>query len=158
MNPRSARNLIGVHPDLVKVVTRAEELLPVLHPTAGFTVIEGVRTLETQKKYFAAGKSNTMKSRHLTGHAVDLMATVAGAPGWEEPLYFRLAAAMGMAARELNTAVEWGGCWRSVLSFPPTQDGAKDAWNAYVAGKRKLKQDAFTDGPHFQLPWDLYPA
>jgi peptidoglycan LD-endopeptidase CwlK len=64
---RSLDRLIGVHPDLVRVVQTAISIAK-----SDFMVIEGIRTLEKQREYFQAGKSLTMKSRHLTGHAVDL--------------------------------------------------------------------------------------
>ena len=71
LGPRSVARLKGVHPDLVKVVERAIQLTPV-----DFTVLEGLRSLERQKALVAAGASQTLKSRHLDGHAVDLGAWV----------------------------------------------------------------------------------
>lgn len=124
LGSRSRSRLEGVHPDLVKVVERAIEISEV-----DFTVLEGVRTLARQKKLVAAGASKTMRSRHLTGHAVDLGAWVGGTVRWDWPLYHKIAAAMKQAARELNQPIEWGGDWRS-----------------------------FKDGPHWQLPWKDYPA
>ena len=115
--------LRGVHPDLVKVVERAIQIT-----TVDFTVLEGVRSLERQKALFEAGSSQTMKSRHLTGHAVDLGAWVDNQLDWSWPLYHRIAGAMKLAAKELDTPIEWGGDWKS-----------------------------FKDGPHFQLPWKEYP-
>jgi peptidoglycan L-alanyl-D-glutamate endopeptidase CwlK len=114
----------GVHPDLVKVVMRAIEISEV-----DFTVLEGVRLLARQKQLVAQGASKTMKSRHLTGHAVDLGAWVGGRVAWDWPLYYKIAKAMKQAAAELNQPIEWGGDWRT-----------------------------FKDGPHWQLPWKGYPA
>jgi uncharacterized protein YcbK (DUF882 family) len=65
---RSENNLKGVNPDLVKVIRRALEITPV-----DFIVIEGLRTQARQKEMVATGKSQTMNSRHLTGHAVDII-------------------------------------------------------------------------------------
>ncbi|WP_423140165.1 M15 family metallopeptidase, partial [Providencia alcalifaciens] len=65
---RSENNLKGVNPDLVKVIRRTLEITPV-----DFIVIEGLRTQERQKQLFAEKKSQTMHSRHLTGHAVDII-------------------------------------------------------------------------------------
>lgn len=119
----SLSRLQGVHPDLVKVVHRAIELTEI-----DFTVTEGLRDVERQKKLLAAGASKTMRSRHLTGHAVDLAALVDGRIRWDWPLYDKLAKAMKSAAAELGIPIEWGGDWKS-----------------------------FRDGPHFQLPWKQYP-
>ena len=76
LGPRSKARLQGVNPDLVKVVERAIKLSEV-----DFTVIEGLRTLERQHKLVDSGASQTLKSRHLTGHAVDLAA-------WVDDLFF----------------------------------------------------------------------
>lgn len=123
LSQRSLDALQGVHPDLVKVVRLAIKKTPV-----DFVVIEGLRTAAKQKKLVASGASQTMNSRHLTGHAVDLGAWVAGEVNWSWPLYYKLADAMKSSATELSIPIEWGGDWRT-----------------------------FKDGPHFQLPWSKYP-
>jgi len=120
---KSKFRLRGVHPDLVKVVSRAIELTPV-----DFTVLEGLRSTIRQVELFKSGASKTMKSRHLTGHAVDLGALVSGSVRWDWPLYYKLAEAMKTASLELLIPLEWGGDW-----------------------------ETFKDGPHFQLPWKEYP-
>jgi len=120
---RSRARLEGVHPDLVKVVERA-----IVLTTVDFTVLEGLRTLERQAQLVKSGASQTMNSRHLTGHAVDLGAWVTNQVRWDWPLYHKIAKAMKAAAQELEIAIEWGGDWQS-----------------------------FPDGPHFQLPWKDYP-
>ncbi len=127
LNDRSKKKLEGVHPDLVKVVAHAIELAT----TAGlyFIVTEGLRDPERQKQLVAAGASTTMRSRHLSGHAVDLGAVVGGEVRWDWPLYHRLGALVKQAAQDVQVTIEWGGDWT-----------------------------AFKDGPHFQLPWGLYPA
>ena len=123
LNTRSLKNLEGVHEDLILVVHRAAEITNI-----DFIVTEGLRTLEKQKKLFEKGASKTMKSRHLTGHAIDLAAVIDGEVRWEFPLYDQLADTMKEAAQIEGVAIEWGGSW--------------------------LK---FRDGPHFQLPWSKYP-
>jgi peptidoglycan L-alanyl-D-glutamate endopeptidase CwlK len=112
-----------VHPDLVKVVNRAIEI-----STVDFAVLEGLRTAERQQQLVKAGASLTLKSRHLTGHAVDLGAIVDGEIRWDWPLYHKIAEAMKDAARELKIAIVWGGDWRM-----------------------------FKDGPHFELDRKVYP-
>ncbi|WP_312781989.1 M15 family metallopeptidase [Brevundimonas sp.] len=110
---RSKRNLEGVHPDLVAVVTRALELSPL-----DFVVTEGLRTVTRQKQLFAAGASRTMNSRHLTGHAVDVAALVDGQVRWDWPLYAQVAAAFKQAALEKRVALIWGGDWTSLRDGP----------------------------------------
>lgn len=121
---KSLDRLAGVHPDLVAVVHKALELSLI-----DFTVLEGVRSVARQEQLVKAGASKTMRSRHLTGHAVDLGAYVAGQVRWDWALYDQIAAAMKRASKELNIPIEWGGDWKT-----------------------------FKDGPHFQLPWNKYPT
>lgn len=121
---RSEKALAGVHPDLVKVVRRAWQILDERECRAlSFIVTEGLRTREKQAQLLKAGASRTTNSRHLTGHAVDLAATVNGNVRWDWPLYHDLAAAMKQAAKELGVPIIWGGDWKS-----------------------------FKDGPHYELP------
>jgi peptidoglycan L-alanyl-D-glutamate endopeptidase CwlK len=73
LGQRSLSRLEGVHPDLVRVVKRAAAISDL-----DFTVLEGLRTLERQRKLRAEGASKTLNSRHLTGHAVDLAPLING--------------------------------------------------------------------------------
>ena len=101
---RSRERLQGVHPDLVRVVELAIQLSDV-----DFTVLEGLRDPLYQRKLVEAGASQTMNSRHLTGHAVDLGAWMDGEVRWDWPLYPRIAAAFRAAAARQGTAIVWGG-------------------------------------------------
>lgn len=112
----SELRLIGVHPDLVKVVR-----LAITRTEVDFSVTEGVRTLERQRQLFAAHATTTMNSRHLTGHAVDLAAYVDGLIRWDWPLYHKIADAMKAAAVELAIPIEWGGDWKSFPDGPHFQ-------------------------------------
>jgi len=69
LSQRSLDRLDGVKPQLVELVKRAIEIT-----TIDFGVIEGLRSEERQKELVAKGASKTMKSKHLDGNAVDLMA------------------------------------------------------------------------------------
>jgi hypothetical protein len=57
-----------------------------------------------------------MNSRHLTGHAVDLVA-LDGEISWQWEDYFRVPATMQAAAREFGVPVRWGGCWGSLFTI-----------------------------------------
>lgn len=106
LNERSLRNLEGVHPDLIRVVKRAAELTPV-----PFVVTEGLRNLERQKKLKAAGKSWTLDSRHLSGHAVDVVD--ADDFGYDMPDMTSMSKAMKESAAELKVPIVWGGDWKT---------------------------------------------
>jgi peptidoglycan L-alanyl-D-glutamate endopeptidase CwlK len=122
LNKKSLDRLSGVHPDLVAVVKLAIELSDI-----DFQVIEGVRSKARQEQLFKAGASQTLNSRHLTGHAVDLAALVNDSIRWDWPLYFKIADAMKKAATQLKIKIVWGGDWRT-----------------------------FKDGPHFELSKEVY--
>ncbi len=123
LGKRSIERLQGVHPDLVRVVERAIEL-----STVDFTVLEGLRSPERQQTLVASGASQTLNSRHITGHAVDLGAWVDNQVDWSWPLYHQIANAMKAAATELGIPIVWGGDWKT-----------------------------FKDGPHFELDRRYYP-
>lgn len=146
----SRRNLVGVHPDLVRVVERAIEIT-----TQDFSVIEGLRSPKRQAELVRSGASRTADSRHLTGHAVDLAAYVGGRLSWDWPLYYQIADAMREAANELRIAVRWGGAWDARLNDLADTEAAVAG---YVARRRAANQKAFIDGPHFELPRATWAA
>jgi len=122
---RSLGNLKGIHPDLRRVMDRALRESPL-----DFIVIEGLRSEERQRQLVTQGASRTMNSRHLTGHAVDLLPIGPnGRAAFDWPLYHRLAPAVKAAAEAEGVKIVWGGDWKS-----------------------------FKDGPHFELDHNVYPA
>lgn len=132
LSSRSLHNLEGVHPKLVEVVHRALEITQ-----QDFTVVEGLRSLETQKAYVAKGVSKTMRSYHLQqkdgyGHAVDLYPYYNGSVQVEAPFsrYKMIADAMLAAAKELGVVVTWGADW--------DRDG-------------DMSDHSFIDSPHYQI-------
>lgn len=131
LSPRSLDRLAGVHPVLERIVKGA-----ILISKTDFTVVEGVRSLEKQREYFNAGKSRTMHSRHLTGHAVDLMpwgdfdGDGSKEGSWVLADFYPLNDAMQKSAAAIGARVEWGG-----TCFGPT----------------------FIDAPHWQIDPTRYP-
>ena len=108
---------------MVKVMQEAIKESPL-----DFSITEGVRSVERQKELFESGKSQTMRSRHISGHAVDIAVLVDGKITWDFSKYQIVADHIKTVAKSLNIPIEWGGDWTS-----------------------------FKDGPHFQLPWSTYP-
>lgn len=139
LGEKSLEKLEGVNTNLIKVVKRAIEI-----STVDFRVIEGVRTKERQAELVKNGASKTMNSRHLTGHAVDIVPVVNGEVSWDFNHYYPLAVAIAKAATELGVKVRWGGAWTVITNKAGTpQDWVK----AYRAGGGK-----FLDGVHFEIP------
>lgn len=127
---RSLKNLMGIHPDLRRVMDRALKDSPI-----DFVVIDGLRTIERQRQLVAAGASKTMKSRHLTGHAVDLVplldldrdGKIETSEMFNVPLMRQLHQHIEAAFNAENVKFEWGGDW---------------GW----------------DFPHYELDRRVYPA
>ncbi|WP_295168674.1 M15 family metallopeptidase [uncultured Brevundimonas sp.] len=113
LSSRSRARLSGVHPALIAVVEVAITRTPV-----GFMITEGLRTAERQAALVKAGASRTTRSRHLTGHAVDVAALVEGQVRWDWPLYGRIAEAFKAAALDLKTPLIWGGDWKTLRDGP----------------------------------------
>lgn len=150
LGEKSLKELNGVHPDLVAVVKRAIELT-----SQDFAVHDGIRTLAEQQRLVQAGASQTLDSRHISGHAVDLVPYINGKLRWEwEPIY-KIADAVRLAAKELGTPIRWGGAWDMTLT--DTDESPEDLVADYSARSRKTGKKAFIDGPHFELPKAKYP-
>ena len=121
---KSLKNLEGVHCDLVEVMHRAIKITKI-----DFAVVEGLRTESRQRQLVEEGFSTTLNSRHLTGHAVDIIPYHNGKASYQHwPAFYTLAEYVKQASRELQIPVDWGGDWKS-----------------------------FPDGPHYQLSWKTYP-
>jgi peptidoglycan L-alanyl-D-glutamate endopeptidase CwlK len=118
MDARSERNLDGVHADLQRVIRAAHQAASARADGLSFIVIEGLRTQKRQAELVAAGASRTMNGRHLTGHAVDIMATVAGRGRWDWPLYATLGALVKAEAVRLGVPLVWGGDWPRLRDGP----------------------------------------
>jgi peptidoglycan LD-endopeptidase CwlK len=120
----SASRLASVHPDLARVARSA-----LATSRVDFMVTEGVRSAERQALLKKQGATRTLKSRHLTGHAIDLAPIVDGRVRWDWPLFRLIADAMKAAAAREGVSIVWGGDWKT-----------------------------FKDGPHFELARSKYPA
>lgn len=131
---KSRDNLYGpvsgvkVRPELVALC-----LATIADSTIDFTIIDGVRSIEEQKINLRKGFSKTMRSRHLTGHAIDFapLKKVMGkdVPDWEDEKSFGIIAALFCKkADEMGIRI--------------------------VSGWRDWKWDL----GHIQLDWRAYPV
>ena len=125
LNERSEQRLLGVHLDLCRVVRAARSASPFR-----FEVSEGLRTKARQAELVNAGKSQTQNSRHLTGHAIDIVIlNTDGSANWSFDRYKSVSDVFKREAARLGIKIIWGGDWKS-----------------------------FKDGPHFELDRAAYPA
>lgn len=147
----SRANLNGVHPKLVQTVERA-----IVLTAQDFTVNEGLRTRERQKRLVAQGFSKTMDSQHIPqadglGHAVDLVPWIQGHPVWDWEGCYKVAMAMDAAATEYGWPqhIRWGGAWSKRLS---DFGGDLASYRKAVADyQREHAGPDFLDGPHYEF-------
>ena len=145
LSQRSLDRLEGVNEDMVRVVKKAINLTKI-----DFGVICGMRTIEEQEALVAKGASQTMKSKHLDGLAVDLMAYVGGRASWELNLYDDIADAMKDAAKQEDVAIRWGAAWH-INDLRTCNMTMEAAMNDYIDTRRREGKRPFIDGPHFEL-------
>jgi peptidoglycan L-alanyl-D-glutamate endopeptidase CwlK len=145
LSQRSLSKLEGVDERLVAVVKYA-----ITETKIDFGVICGLRTIEEQRKLVAKGASQTMRSRHIDGEAVDLMAFVGSRASWELALYHEIAEAMRKGAEAVGVGIVWGCAWH-IPNICSWEGSMEDAMNDYVDLRRSQHRSAFLDGPHFQL-------
>ena len=130
---RSLDNLVGVHPNLVKIMKEAIKDSPV-----DFTITEGLRTTARQKQLYAQGRTTpgirvtqkngvTSKSNHQAkkdgfGHAVDLYPYYNGAVQVSDkeviPKLKLIAVHIKAVAKCLGLKITWGGDWKSPYDPP----------------------------------------
>ena len=148
LSQRSLDRLHGVDDRLVDVVKAAIQITRI-----DFGVVQGLRTIEMQRKLVASGASQTMASKHLDGKAVDLMAYIDGRGSWELNLYDNIADAMAQAANKIGVKVRWGAAWHVDDIGQWHKDGKtmEAAMNAYIDLRRSQGKRPFIDGPHFEL-------
>lgn len=113
LSQKSLDKMQGVDSRLIQVVKRAIEIT-----TVDFKVLEGLRTPERQQELLKQKVTQTLKSKHLGGLAVDLGALKGADVSWDKSLYFEIAKAMKQASKELNIPIRWGGDFKSFFDGP----------------------------------------
>ncbi|MGV8987833.1 MAG: hypothetical protein ACOH2H_16285 [Cypionkella sp.] len=159
LGQRSRSNLVGIHPDLRRIIEGA-----IISSTVDFGVAgKAVRTAQEQNALFKQGRSQldgyNRKSNHQPhadglGHAVDLTPYVGGTfivteKAWD--YYPAVASAMSVSAKALGLAgrLKWGCNWYETMGSYGSD--IADMTAALERYKRDHPGPDFIDGPHFEL-------
>ena len=116
LGKKSLERLAGVKEPLQNVIKTA-----IVDSPYDFSITCGLRTVEEQKVLVATGKSRTMKSKHLTGDAVDIAVFVDGKLTWDLKYYKTVATHIKKVAAKLGIKITWGGDWKSFIDGPHFQ-------------------------------------
>jgi len=146
LSSRSLSRLEGIDDRLFYTVADA-----IKRTNVDFGVIQGLRTLAEQRDLYDSGASKTMKSKHLEGLAVDLMAyTPQGRASWELKMYDDIAEAMKESAQANNVPIRWGAAW-TIPDIRLWGGTMEEAMNSYIDVRRAEGKRPFIDAPHFEL-------
>ena len=146
LSQRILGRLDGVNNKLHSVVTTAIGLTNV-----DFGVTCGLRDLKTQEDLVARGASQSLKSKHLTGDAVDVVAYIDGSRiSWELNLYDDIADAFKEASIREGVGIRWGASWH-IPDLRDWEGTAEEAMMAYIDLRRSQGRRPFIDAPHFEL-------
>ena len=145
LSQRSLGRLDGVKNELHSVVTTAIGLTNI-----DFGVSCGLRTEKEQEDLVARGSSQTMKSKHLTGDAVDVVAYIGSRISWELNLYDDIADAFKEASVREGVGIKWGASWH-IPDLRDWEGTAEEAMNSYIDLRRSQGRRPFIDAPHFEL-------
>ncbi len=141
LSKKSLSILDTVNPPLQEVTQ-----LAIKKSRVDFGVICGVRTMSEQQALVDSGASKTMKSKHLEGNAVDVMAYVGSRGSWEITLYDDIADAFKAAAVELDIGIRWGAAWH-IPDIREWFEPMQAATDNYVDVRRKEGKRPFIDAP-----------
>ena len=140
---RSKARMQGIDPMLYVVTCTALDISKV-----DFGITEGVRSKERQKELFDSGKSQTLKSKHLRGWAVDVAAYVEGKLTWDLSHYVDIANAFRQSSILHDTPIRWGAAWLAPLA---DYESAEYALEDYLETRKSEGRKPFIDGPHFEM-------
>jgi peptidoglycan L-alanyl-D-glutamate endopeptidase CwlK len=147
LSQRSLDRLEGVDE---RMVSLAKYAIGITKVDFGIPHLGGLRTMEQQRQLVDKGASQTMKSKHLEGIAIDTVAYIGSRVSWELNLYDDIANAIQQAAKDLGISVRWGAAWHidSIANFEGTME---NAMNEYIDLRRSQGRRPFIDAPHFEL-------
>jgi peptidoglycan L-alanyl-D-glutamate endopeptidase CwlK len=131
---RTQDNLVGVHPDLVTLWNAA--VLP--YPCQ---VIDGLRTFDEQEQMVKTGASQTLNSRHLTGHAIDFAVWPNGLDNdvsWNPSYYIACVRSLKSTAKGLGIHCTFGADWEKLKDYTHVQL----SWEHYPISQAKPPKTA----------------
>lgn len=82
-------------------------------------IYETIRTVEQQRKNVANGASQTMKSYHIVGQALDFCPIINGREGWNKYTTSPWKECINYAK---SIGFEWGGDWKGFVDSPHLQN------------------------------------
>lgn len=147
----SKMRLSTVKADLIKVAN-----LALMHTKVDFGIVQGIRSIEEQKKNMVNGASQIMQSKHLTGEAIDVIAYVNGKGTWEDKYFYDIAEGFRMASRDLDIQIIWGASW-IIKDLGKWKGTMEEAVQLYIDHKKEQSirlgksQKPFIDAGHFEL-------
>ncbi len=147
LSSRSLERLEGVDERIVAV---AKYAIGITKVDFGIPHLGGLRTMDQQRELFEKGASQTMKSKHLEGIAIDTVAYVGPRVSWEINLYDDIADAMKEAAKDVGVKLRWGAAWH-IDSIGDYEGSMEDAMNDYIDLRRSQGRRPFMDAPHYEL-------
>jgi len=145
LSDKSLQKLEGVNDKLCLTLLNAIKLTKI-----DFGITCGLRSKEEQEKLVQSGASTTMKSKHLIGEAVDVVAYVNGRVSWEINVYDDIAEAIRQSAKTFQIGIRWGAAW-SVPDICLWPDTMEEAMLSYIDLKRRHNARPFIDAPHFEI-------
>lgn len=117
-----------------------------------FGISETVRTVKRQEQLVKAGKSKTMKSKHLVGMAVDVVPWSPEIEDYtfEKEYFFSIAEAFRMAAANYDVKLRWGGAWHcySITEYDKSMESLHEE---YIQLRKSEGKKPFVDMPHFEI-------
>ncbi len=155
LGQRSLSRLVGVHPDLVRVVKRAAAIAT---PEDDFTVLEGVRDREQMAINY--GKGRTAAQCEAKGVPGKYAQPKAAKVTWlNDPYKSNHRIMFDGFGRALDLApypVDWNNLARfdrlALLMFRAASiEGVAIRWGADWDGDGKLREKGEGDSPHFEL-------
>jgi len=147
LSDRSLGRLEGVDDRLVAV---AKYAIGITNVDFGIPHLGGLRTMDQQRELFEKKASQTMKSKHLEGIAIDTVAYIGPRVSWELSLYDDIADAMKEAANDIGVKLRWGAAWH-IDSIGEYKGSMEDAMNEYIDLRRSQGRRPFMDAPHYEL-------